>query len=251
MRKKIKKILKIILIIAVILTLLWMLGIRLLIWFFAQDAFYVGPAAEAYTKYDVTLSDTQSISFGGLTMHIPDDYVQMEEDFDHCVVYNSPDETSSLLIMTPETNSQMALFSAENIAQMSGGFLNETGSRYIMKGFQALGNGSLDTWYTTYKSLLLLTPDDYSFLNWRQGFAYVVSALMKESLFSVDQKTYLYETEDFCGIIRIDDNVNNSGAYKVYVDIFPADDLNTCHSVLFRLGSLNDIYGMLNSITIE
>ena len=92
MSKKVKKILKIVIIIIAILTLIWMLGIRLLIWYYAQNAFYVGPAAEYFTEYDITLDDTQSVSNGNLTMDIPGDYVE-SDSLGNTIIYRSPDAT--------------------------------------------------------------------------------------------------------------------------------------------------------------
>lgn len=250
MSKKVKKILKIVIIIIAILTLIWMLGIRLLIWYYAQDAFYVGPAAEYFTEYDVTLEDTQSVSHNGITMNIPSNYVE-DEPFGSTIIYRSPDETEAVLIMAAKTDSRMALFSEETVAQMSDGFLSKIGTRQLMNGFKAMDNGLPDTWYTTYKFLSLLTADDYSFLNWKQGYAYVVSKIMADAFFLNDCDQYLYETEDICGIIQISDNFNRYGTYKVYAYLFPTYDLNTNYSVILSAGSLEEIYGMINSIVIQ
>ena len=107
------KVLKVIIII-VILTLIWMLGIRLIIWLFAQDAFYVGSAAEYFTKYDITLEDTQTISHNGITMNIPGDYVE-DEPLGNTIIYRSPDETAAVMILVADTDSNMALFSEKTL----------------------------------------------------------------------------------------------------------------------------------------
>lgn len=245
-----KKVLKVIVIIIVILTLIWMLGIRLIIWLFAQDAFYVGPAAEYFTKYDITLEDTQSVSHNGITMNIPSDYVE-DEPFGSTIIYRSPDETETVLIIAADTDSNMALFSEKTIAEMSDNFLGKIGTRQLMNGFKAMDNGFPDTWYTTYKSLCLLTADDYSFWNWKQGFAYVVSKLLAETWLMRVEYKYLYETEDICGILQISDNINGTGVYRAYAHMFPTDDLNTNNTVVITANSLDELYGMINSIVIE
>ena len=114
MSQKKKKVLKVIIIIIVILTLIWMLGIRLIIWLFAQDAFYVGSAAEYFTKYDITLEDTQTISHNGITMNIPSDHVE-NEPLGNTIIYRSPDETAAVMILVADTDSNMALFSEKTL----------------------------------------------------------------------------------------------------------------------------------------
>lgn len=250
MSQKKKKVLKVVVIIIVILTLIWMLGIRLIIWLFAQDAFYVGSAAGYFTKYDITLEDTQTISHNGITMNIPSDYVE-DEPLGNTIIYRSPDETAAVMILAADTDSNMALFSEKTIAEMSDSFLGKIGTHQLMNGFKAMGNGFPDTWYTTFKSLCLLSADDYSFLNWKQGFAYVVSKMMADALLIRDDYKYLYETEDICCILQISDNMNGTGAYRAYAYMFSTDDLNTNHTVLFRANSLDELYGMINSIVIE
>lgn len=250
MSKKVKKILKIVIIIIAILTLIWMLGIRLLIWYYAQDAFYVGPAAEYFTEYDVTLEDTQSVSHNGITMNIPSNYVE-DEPLGSTIIYRSPDETEAVLITAADSDSNMALFSEETIAEMSDNLLGKIGAHQLMNGFKAMDNGFPDTWYTTYKSLCLLSADDYSFLNWKQGFAYVVSKMLAEAWLKRERYQYLYETEDICGVLQISDNMNNQGVYRAYAHMFPTDDLNTNYTVILEANSLDELYGMINSIVIE
>ena len=250
MSQKKKKILKVIIIILAVLTLIWMLGIRLIIWFFAQDAFYVGPAAEYFTEYDVTLEDTQSVSHNGITMKIPSNYVE-DEPLGSAIIYRSPDETEAVVITAADSDSNMALFSEETIAEMSDSFLGKIGAHQLMNGFKAMDNGFPDTWYTTYKSLCLLSADDYSFLNWKQGFAYVVSKMMAEAWLKRERYKYLYETEDICGVLQISDNMNNQGVYRAYAHMFPTDDLNTNYTVILEANSLDKLYGMINSIVIE
>lgn len=248
----------IIIVIVSLAILLWVLGLRLLILFAAkQITSEMTPPAEYFTEYDITINaddDVQSITHDGLTMTIPGNYVERETSLENTLIYNLPLEdttdTESVVFMEASDLSDMNLFGEENMAAYTGGFLDKFAVNKLKKGFDDLGHGLPDSAYNTFKSTSLLSTDDYSFWNWKKGFAYVVSGAIKNTTWIAD-KNYIYETEKICGIIHVRELTERDYKYYIVVDMFSTDDLDTAHGLLIKSDSLEQAYAMINSIVIE
>lgn len=252
---KTKKIVLIIIItIATLVILAWIFVPRLIVLYVARELEEdLGPGAEYFTEYNTTLENVQSISYDGLTMNIPTNYVEKDIEL-KVIMYIVPDETNtaieSVLIMDSYDLSEMNLFSEENLEALTADLPAKIGVNQIVRGFEALGNGLPDSAYGTYKSSALLTTDDYSFWNLKQGIAYVISGMLKYTSIIGDYN-YIYENEDICGLIHVTLPENQEFKYYIIAEMFSTDDLGTEHTVLIKTNSLEEAYGMINSITIE
>lgn len=270
MKTKKKKILKIILIVVISLvvlaTLIGTIGLRLVIRHYAkQVTAEMTPPAEYFTEYDQTLADfgeMQDITHNGMTVTIPAYFQELEMPMHETYMYGVIDEegnssdTECIILSRPDDVSDLSLFSEESMAEMGDSFLKKYALKKLAKGFEDLGHGIPDNAYTTLKSTSLLSKDDYSFWNWQQGFAYVVSGLLKNAYFTFDYN-YIYETDDICGIIHVRDyTLDTDGStkgYKYYIiaEMYSTDDFSTSRVLLIRSNSLEMAYGMINSIVIE
>lgn len=250
MMKKKKKGLKIVIIIIVVFMLIWMIGVRLVMWFAVRSITAdMEFDTKFFTEYEVTLEDSQTVSHNQVTMSIPGD-LEWNTSVEICVTYNNADQERGVLIMDPQDGSEIALFGEKNVAKMSENPLTKIGYKVLRKGFEAMDKEFPDSYYTTEKAALFLTEADYSFLNWKQGLAYGITAILREAWMSKSADYYHYETEELCGYIQmyiLDDG--SMGA--IYVFLFPKDDLDTRYPFAFRGLSLEEIYGCINSIRIE
>ena len=62
---------------------------------------------------------------------------------------------------------------------------------------------------------------------------------------------YVYETADKCGIIVVKALDGAEDDYYVIAEMYSKDDLNTCYTVMINSSDLEQIYAVINSITIK
>lgn len=207
------------------------------------------PPAEAFTAYDVTLDNGQSVFFDGLTITIPKDYTLREPNDKYSKVYDRTGTNDHCIVISSAQDvSHMDLTDKENAAALMEEYFFQISRRNIYKGFKDLGYGNPDSAYNVYKAAVLLTADNYNFWNWQRSYAYIVSVILNETMFYRGDCKYIYETEDICGIVFYNDMTSMHHAYAY---MFSTDDLNTMYTLSLRSISQEDIYGMLNSIVIE
>lgn len=252
--------------IVVLVTLIGTIGLRLVIRHYAkQVTAEMPPSAEFFTEYDQTLAEfgeMQDITHNGMTVTIPAYFQELEMSMHETYMYGVMDEegnssdTECIIFSRPDDVSDMVLLSEEGIAEMGDTFLKRYALKKLVKGFEDLGHGIPDNAYTTLKSAYLLSKDDYSFWNWQQGFAYVVSGMIKKASFTSNYNC-IYENDDICGIIHVRDyTLDTDGStkgYKYYIiaDMYSTADFSTSRVLLIRSNSLEMAYGMINSIVIE
>lgn len=264
MSKLKKRILITVIVLVLLVILIPAIGIRLAIRKHAQEITpALGPTAEYFTEYDESFAatdDTQTLSHGGMTLTAPGYFAEEETSLENTSVYSHAGEngtvTESIVFMAPYDQSDMNLFSEENMEQFTNGFLDKYAANQLKKGFEKLGNGIPDNAYHTEKCIVLLSEDDYSFWDWKQGFAYVVCGILKRESMWLNYH-YVYETEDTCGIIRVRDfskdgkQAEKGFQYYIIADLYSTDDLNTVHGLLIRCNSLETAYAIINSVVIE
>ena len=262
---KLKKTILITVIVLVILVILIpAIGIRLAIRKHAKEITpELGPIGEYFSAYDINWKasdDVQTITYGAMTLTVPDYFVKDESSLENTCKYSHKDEagnlSESIIFTSPHDQSYMNVFSEENMEQFTNGFLDKYAAKQLEKGFEKLGNGIPHNAYHTNKCIELLSADDYSFWNWKQGFAYVVCGTLKKESVWLDYH-YVYETEDICGIIRISDNSmretqsGKKGGYIIIADMYSTADLNTSHGLIIFCNSLETAYAIFNSVVIE
>ena len=269
MKSKKSKIIKIILVvvisIVVLATLIGTMGLRLVIRNYAkQVTAELGPAAEFFTEFDITMPNSvavQDITHYGMTITLPGYFKEKEVSLQETRMYAVMDEegnaTESVIFVAPGDVSEINLFSEEKIEKMTDGPLEKYAVKQLMKGFEDLGNGIPDNFYNMTKAYYLLTEKDYSFWNWKQGFAYVVNGIIKNSIAVGCDYTYIYETEDICGFIHVTDRTEQAQSdssrpdYYVVADMFSTDDFSKSHDLIINCASLETAYAIINSIEIE
>lgn len=268
MKSKKRKVIKIILIVvislAVLATLIGTIGVRLVIRHYAKEVTTeMYPPAEYFTEYNQTYAGAdavQNITHNGMTVTIPAHFetkeISLEETYMYAVLDEEGIALESIVFMSPDDVSDMALLSEERIAEMGDTFLKRYAVKKLVKGFEDLGHGLPDNAYTTLKSSSLLSKDDYSFWNLPKGFAYVVSGMLKNTSFTGNYN-YIYETDTICGIIHIrdftldGDSSTQNCNYYIVADMYSTSDFSTSHGLLIKCNSLEMAYSMINSIVIE
>lgn len=256
-RKIIKIILIVVIYIVVLASLIWTVGPRLAIRHYAkQITAELGPAAEYFTEFDLTMPDSvavQDITHYGMTVSIPAHFKETEPLHTNRifkVVDEEGNTTEILLIRAPNDVSEMNMLT---VGKMADNPLERYIMEQLMKGYEDLGNGIPDNFYNMSKAYYLLTEEDYSFWNWKQGLAYITSGILKSQLAFACDYTYIYETEDICGFIHVKDNTSDSSKpdYFVVANMYSTDDFSTSHDLIIHCDSLEMFYAIINSIEIE
>ena len=224
----------------------------------------LGPAAEYFTEFDLTLPDEEpvrEVTFDGMTVTIPG-YLKNERSvLSNSCIYEEPLEDGktggrSVIIVTmdvSDTNSYLE----EMITEKVEGPLGKYAVKQLMKGYEDLGNGIPENNYAMEKSYYLLKEEDYSFWNCKQGFAYIINGVLKKEASFICDYTYVYEKEDISGFIHVDGRTDHAQSdssgysYRVTARMYSVNDYSTEHALLIRCDSLETAYAIINSAKIE
>ncbi len=204
----------------------------------------VGPAAEYFTEYGVLSEDVQTIDNGHIAIDIPVYYVQKDTDLEVGGIYYDPEKTKGIILMGADDMSDMNLLNEENLGEGLTDMQFSIGMEQLTEGFEALGNGLPDCAYHTYKCMKMLDKEDYSFWNLNQAAAFLVTGTLKNILMQYET-TLVYETEEICGFVEY--TQMEDGEYKVLLEIYRTDDLNTVSSVILSVKDLDAAYAVMNS----
>ena len=201
--------------------------------------------AEYFTDFNMTNNDVQTIDNGYISVKIPSDYYQQTRNLELMpYLYKSPDNEETVFFMKePDDLSGLNLLRPENFENMEN-VPKDIGIKEITSGFESIGKGLPDSAYNTYKLMLLINKDDYSFWNIKKGTCFAIIAVMKEILMSSYEEFYLYERDDIRGIIIITERENK---YQVIFEIYNSDDLNTVHTLQIGVKNIDDAYAIINS----
>lgn len=224
----------------------------------------LGPAAEYFTEFDLTLPDEEpvrEVTFDGMTVTIPG-YLKNERSvLSNSCIYEEPVEDGktggrSVIIVTMDV-SEMNHAIDEMIMEQADGPFKKYIAKQLVKGFKNAGKKIPENYYALRKSCFLLTKEDYSFWDWTQGLAYVIYGLLKNEVAYPCDYTYIYEREDCCGFINVVDNTEQAQSdssvlnYRVVVMLYNTDDFSTEHVLMIHTDSLETAYAIINSAKIE
>lgn len=212
----------------------------------------VGSAAEFFTEYSIfETDDTINVSNGHISMDIPAEYAFDEEySLETADLYKDNDKHSVILMDVWEWGDTMNLMSSFDSKDYNMDYDLKMGAEGLKKGFEKLGNGLPDSGFATYKCMYMLENSDYSFWNFNQQVAYMITGTMKTVLAPAFGDIYIYENGDICGFVHVreSENPDVNGKYSVLFQIYLADDLNTSSSVLIKTDSLEEAYAIMNSV---
>lgn len=145
--------------------------------------------------------------------------------------------------------SDMSLYNRETYKDISDGEYRLLTS-VLDDWFDELGYGYPNSGYGTLKCLHLLDDGDRSFWNIRKNIAFAVTGVLKLETAIFGDEAYIYETDDKCGIISVSDH-ETDGGYYVIAEMYDTEDLGMSYSVMIRGNDLQEIYSIINLITIE
>lgn len=201
-------------------------------------------SAEYFTEYSVTNDTFVTIDNGYVSAKIPSTLKHYEDEAISYIYRNSDNSEGILFMEEPYDLSGMNLLRPENFEGIEG-IPADVGVNEITKGFESLGNGLPNSAYGTWKCMALTDRSDYSFWNIKSDYCFLISAVMKEILLSGDDSIYIYENNDIYGLIKISED---DESYHITFDIYSADDLNTVHTLIIKIKSLDDAYAIINSV---
>ena len=264
-KSKLKKILLIVVgSLFVLFALVIFFGLRFGIRKYAkQVTAQLGPEAEYFTEFDLTLPETEpvrEVTFDGMTVTLPG-YLKNERSVlsNSCIYEESEGEgdTGSSVIIATMDVSEMNQDIDEMVAGQADGTFKEYVTKQLWKGLKDSKNGIPTNCYTLSKTCFLLTEEDYSFWDWKKGFAYVIYGLLKNALAYPCDYTYIYEKEDCCGFIYVVDKTKQAQDdssvlnYRVVAVMYSMDDFSTEHVLMIHSDSLETAYAIINSAEIE
>ena len=202
-----------------------------------------------FTNFSVTNSDMQTIDNGYVSVKIPAGFAYNNEKTELTpYLYNTTDGKEKIYFMKePGDSSSMNLLKPEIFEDIED-IPKELGIKEITEGFESLSSGIVpDSAYNTYKCALLADKDDYSFWDLKKSTCFAIAAVLREAVIPVYDETFLYETEEICGIIYIThDHGKNKQEYVIF-EIFNVNDLNTVHTLIMDVNSIADAYAIINS----
>lgn len=214
----------------------------------------VGKGAEYFTEYDVTDSSLAVKDSPNYSIGVPADYEQKElsEGFPAAVYQDSENNDLSVMLMYESSDySEMSLFDKANFEDEIDDDSYDTIVSELEKWFGALGNGLPDSAYGTLKCVYMLDDSDRSFWNIGQNIAFGIMGIMKQGMPLFGDTVLIYETDEMCGIITISRPTEEQEGYHAIADMFSTDELNTPYTVTIRSESIEEIYAIINSMTIK
>lgn len=202
--------------------------------------------AEYFTDFDIANNNSvQTIDNGYVSVKIPSDYHHETKNLELMpYLYISPDtEETVAFIKEPHDLSGLNLLRPENFENIED-IPKDVGINEIISGFESIGKGLPDSAYNTYKLMLLINKDDYSFWDIKKGTCFSIIAVMKEVLMPQYEEFYLYEKDNIRGIVMVS---KVEDKYHVIFEIYNADDLNTVHTLIIGVKNIYDAYAIINS----
>lgn len=220
-------------------------GVRLALDLFIPD---VGAGAEYFTEYDVR-DDSLVMTDSHLNIGIPERCVKLEKGLKADVYGPADGEQLGIIIMPAYDLSDMDLYNRDMYEDISDGEYKLLAS-VLDNWFDELGYGYPNSGYGTQKCIHLLDDGDRSFWNIGKNIAFAVTGVLKLETAIFGDEVYIYETDDKCGIISVSDH-ETDGGYYVIAEMYDTEDLGMSYSVMIRGNDLQEIYSIINSITIE
>ncbi len=251
-RRKLLTVIACMLAVLLAVVLVWVVKPRVEIAVLLSSVFpEVGDGSEYFTEYDVTDSTLVEHKTVGYTIGIPATFEKADAAIDTCDVYRDKDNSDLSIILIYPEELDMSIYNrdsfGENISDEDYECIVSTCRRW----FDALGNGQPDSAYGVFKCCYLLSDQDKSFWNIGQNIAFGITAALSESLVSGVGETYIYESDDKCGIVSVDNLDQKKPYYYFKVDMFPTDNLDYPHALLIRTDSLEQGYAIINSIEFD
>lgn len=224
---------------------LWVILPRIMIYKIVNDYFpSIDKNVEYFTNYSVSSAEEViTVDNGFVSVKIPKRFKYREDKAEFIQLYEDADSNESFFFQSKSDLSELNLLDSEKQKDIEG-IPEDFDLQEISEGFESLGNGLPDSAYNTHKCALLVSKDDYSFWNIKNGVCFSIAAVMKEILISNYEEVYLYEKDNICGIIMIEKREN---IYHAVFEIYNSDDLNTVYTSQIDVKNLNDAYAIINS----
>ncbi len=233
--------------------LIWVVKPRVEIGILLRSVFpEVGDGSGYFTEYDVTDNSLAEVQFEGYSVGIPAGFQKEETEYDSFEVYRDTENRDLSVVMIYPESLDMNLYKRDSFGENISDEEYERIVSECSKWFDALGNGQPDSAYGVFKCCYMLSDDDLSFWNIGQNIAFGITAFLREEVISaIGDEAYIYETDDKCGIIRVDNLDQKKPYYYFVVDMFKTDNLDYPHALLIRTDSLEQGYAIINSINFD
>ena len=211
---------------------------------------------EYFDGYDVRNDSFIRVENEYISLSVPSDFkleTELAAEHHYPYIYRREEPNEVILLMWEPDETVMDLTNYSQYAENEN-VPDEKAFKKMVDAFESFGNGIPDSKYASYKCIALLDKEDYSFWDIGKATAFSVLGAFRVAAFSNYDKTYVYESEDICGILYVSENSDDSDEltkYEVIFDAYPVSDLNYSYTVIIGMNSLEEIYAVINSVEFK
>lgn len=204
----------------------------------------VGEPFPYFTDFSVTNDNTFTYNDGYITAEFPKDFVQLEEPkyYDNRTEYERGADwiwTTDPFIQNKNSFSVPPKKCCENITKPE--------KEAVYSSFESFGLGRAETAYELYKAIYLLENDDYNFFDLDAAKTFLMAGYNKLNSEVLGETIYIYERDDIRAFVGVTFH-EDSGRYTAMMRIFTADNPKMRTVIQMRTSSLDEIYGVINSV---
>lgn len=171
------------------------------------------------------------------------------EDLPHIERYERKDTKEAVLLFPKPNDTVMDMTDYAMYAENEK-IPDEKAFNRLLDTFESFGNGIPDSRFASYKCIVLLDKENYSFWDMDKATAFTVLGTFRVSALSVYKDAYVYESDNIRGILYLSEN-SRKGKYEAAFDAYPVSDLNYSYTITMCMDSLEDIYAVINSVEFK
>lgn len=205
---------------------------------------------EYFDGYDVRNDSFKRVENEYISLCIPSGFDIVKNDSYH--LYKC-DDTSETILLFPKPDDTVMDMTDYSMYSGNENIPDEKAFKKLMSSFESFGNGMPDSRFASYKCIVLLDKEDYSFWDINKATAFNVLGIFRATAL-IYKNAYVYESDNICGILYISEkngNANQTVKYDAAFDAYPASDLNHSYTLMMSMNSLEDIYSVINSVEFK
>ncbi len=202
-----------------------------------------GEPSPYFTDFSITNDNTFTYNDGYITAEFPKDFVQVEEPeyIENRAEYKRGADW--IWTVEPFVQNKNFLFVPPQYCDK----ISEPEKEAVYSSFESFGLGRAETAYDLYKAIYLLENEDYNFYDLDAAKTFLMAGYHKRNSDVLGETIYIYERDDIRAFVGITFN-ENIGKYTAMLRIFTADNPEMRTVIQMRTSSLNEIYGIMNSV---
>lgn len=242
---------KIIIIAVIVLVLLgvgeaffrFWLSPRLEVYNAVQDAVPdVGEPFEYFVDFSIENDNTFTYENGHISVEIPADFTEVEPaKYSSNTAEYEREENEWLWVVKPTVQNTRFFFATAKYSNK----ISSPKQDAVKEAFESFGLGYPEKAYDLFKAIYLLENEHYNFFDLDAAKTFLFGGEYKARSFA-DETILIYERDDIRGFINLREMEN--GKYTVALRIFTTADLDVRTVIQIRTDSLDEAYGIINSV---